>query len=193
MLFADLVGSTALATELDPEVEIDELDVEVGQDQLLLDEGPDDPGHLVAVELDDRVLDFDLRHAGGRCYRPRTGRRSIPSGCAAVRWGTPKERSDLINTYVIRREKAWASPEELEKTAERSKEVAESDFPEDIAWIRSYVIKEDGGTLGTVCIYQATSIDKVMEHAKRVDMPADEVLEVADTVIIRPDPQPQAA
>ncbi len=38
------------------------LDLEVGQDQLLLDEGPEDPGHLVAVELDDRVLDFDLRH-----------------------------------------------------------------------------------------------------------------------------------
>jgi sporulation protein YlmC with PRC-barrel domain len=98
-----------------------------------------------------------------------------------------------MNTYVIRREKAWQSPEELEATAERSKQVADDDFPNDIAWIRSYVIKEDGGTLGTVCIYQATDIDAVRAHAKRVDMPADEVLEVADTVIIRPDPQPQAA
>ena len=98
-----------------------------------------------------------------------------------------------MNTYVIRREKAWASPEELEATAERSKQVAEDDFPDDIRWIRSYVIKEDGGTLGTVCIYQATDIDAVRNHAKRVDMPADEVLEVADTVIIRPDPEPQPA
>jgi hypothetical protein len=98
-----------------------------------------------------------------------------------------------MNTYVIRREKAWASPEELEATAARSKQVAASDFPDDIAWIRSYVIKEEGGTLGTVCIYQATSIEAVRDHAKRADMPADEVLEVADTVIVRPDPQPQAA
>ena len=98
-----------------------------------------------------------------------------------------------MNTYVIRREKAWQSPEELEATAERSKQVAGDDFPDDIAWIRSYVIKEDGGTLGTVCIYQATDIDAVRAHAKRDDMPADEVLEVADTVIIRPDPQPQTA
>ena len=98
-----------------------------------------------------------------------------------------------MNTYVIRREKAWQNPAELEATAERSKQVAESDFPEDIAWIRSYVIKEDGGTLGTVCIYQATDIDAVRDHAKRVDMPADEVLEVADTVIVRPDPEPAAA
>ncbi len=98
-----------------------------------------------------------------------------------------------MNTYVIRRERAWQSPEELEATAARSKEVAESDFPDDIRWIRSYVIKEDGGTLGTVCIYQASSIEAVKEHAERVEMPADEVLEVADTVIIRPDPEPETA
>ena len=65
-----------------------------------------------------------------------------------------------MNTYVIRREKAWESPDDLGKTAERSKEVAADEFPDDIAWIRSYVISEDGGTLGTVCIYQASSIER---------------------------------
>jgi sporulation protein YlmC with PRC-barrel domain len=87
----------------------------------------------------------------------------------------------------------WDSPADLEKTAQRSKEVAASEFPDDIAWIRSYVIKEEGGTLGTICIYQATDVEAVKEHAKRVDMPADEILEIADAVIVRPDPQPQAA
>lgn len=98
-----------------------------------------------------------------------------------------------MNTYVIRREQAWKDAAELDATAARSKDVAEADFPDDIRWIRSYVIAEPGGTLGTVCIYQATSADAVREHAGRVDMPADEVLEVADTVVIRPDPQPEAA
>ena len=98
-----------------------------------------------------------------------------------------------MKTYVIRREKAWASSEELETTAARSKEVAESSFPDDISWIRSYVIAEPGGTLGTVCIYQASSPEAVREHAKRVDMPADEILEVADTVIIHPDPTAEGA
>jgi hypothetical protein len=98
-----------------------------------------------------------------------------------------------MKTYVIRREKAWASPQELEATAARSKQVAESDFPDDIRWIRSYVIAEPGGTLGTVCIYQASDAEAVRRHARRVEMPADEVLEVADTVVIRPDPQPEAA
>jgi hypothetical protein len=98
-----------------------------------------------------------------------------------------------MNTYAIRRKNAWKTPEELKATAERSKEVAESEFPDDIRWIRSYVLAEDDGTLGTICIYQATDKDAVREHAKRVEMPADEVFDVADTVIVRPDPQPQPA
>ncbi len=98
-----------------------------------------------------------------------------------------------MKTYVIRREQAWKNGEELEATAGRSKEVAESDFPDDIRWIRSYVIDEPGGTLGTVCIYQASGPEAVRNHAERVGMPADEILEVADTVVIRPDPQPDGA
>lgn len=98
-----------------------------------------------------------------------------------------------MKTYVIRREKAWQNPQELEAAAARSTEVAESEFPDDIRWIRSYVIGEPGGTLGTVCIYQASGVDAVRDHAERVGMPADEVLEVVDTVIVRPDPQPGAA
>jgi hypothetical protein len=98
-----------------------------------------------------------------------------------------------MNTYAIRRKHAWQSAEELERVAERSKQVADDDFPDDISWIRSYVIAEPGGSLGTVCIYQASSAEAVRDHAGRVGMPADEILEVADTVVIRPDPEPQAA
>jgi hypothetical protein len=96
-----------------------------------------------------------------------------------------------MKTYVIRREKAWQNPGELEAAAGRSKEIAGSEFPDDIAWIRSYVIGEPDGTLGTVCVYQASGIEAIRDHAKRVGMPADEILEVADTVVIRPDPEPE--
>jgi len=98
-----------------------------------------------------------------------------------------------MKTYVIRRERAWQSSEELAAAADRSKQVAEADFPDEIRWIRSYVIAEPEGTLGTVCIYQASGPEAVRDHAERVGMPADEVLEVADTVVIRPDPQPEDA
>ncbi len=98
-----------------------------------------------------------------------------------------------MNTYAIRRKNAWASPEELQQVAARSKQVAESEFPDEISWIRSYVIAEEGGTLGSICIYQASDSEAVRKHASRVGMPADEVLDIADTVVIRPDPVTEPA
>src|SRR5919108_816757 len=94
-----------------------------------------------------------------------------------------------MNTYAIRRKHAWKSPEEVEQVAARSKQVADEDFPSDIRWIRSYVIAEEDGSLGSVCIYQATDREAVRKHAHRVGMPADEILDVADMVVIRPDPE----
>jgi len=90
--------------------------------------------------------------------------------------------------YAIRRKNAWHSPEELEGVAARSKQVADDEFQTDIRWIRSYVIAEEDGTLGSVCIYQAVSPEAIRKHAQRVGMPADEIWAVADTVVIRPDP-----
>jgi hypothetical protein len=98
-----------------------------------------------------------------------------------------------MKTYVILRRGGWRSPEELQEAATRSRAVGDEEMPQDIRWIRSYVLAEDGGGLGTVCIYQASSPEKVREHASRAGLPADEVVEVADTVFVRPDPEPQAA
>jgi Protein of unknown function (DUF4242) len=97
-----------------------------------------------------------------------------------------------VNTYVIRRPGAWSSADELQATAARSKDVADRDFAADVRWIRSYVIAEDDGSLGTVCVYQGTSADAVRDHAQRAGMPADEVLDVADTVVVRSDPGAEA-
>jgi hypothetical protein len=98
-----------------------------------------------------------------------------------------------MNLYAIRRRNAWESPEELEEVGARSKEVGDTEFPDNLAWSRTYVVKDEDGTLGSVCIYQATDIETVREHAERVGMPADEVIEIADTVIVRPDPEAQPA
>ena len=98
-----------------------------------------------------------------------------------------------MNTYAIRRKHAWKSPAELEQIAARSKQVADDEFPSDIRWIRSYVIAEEDGSLGSICIYQATDREAVRKHAHRVGMPADEILDVADMVVIRPDPERAAA
>jgi thiamine biosynthesis protein ThiC len=63
-------------------------------------------------------------------------------------------------------------------------------MPDDIRWIRSYVLAETDGTVGTVCIYQASSPEAIRDHAQRAQLPADEIIEVADTVLVRPDPAP---
>jgi hypothetical protein len=98
-----------------------------------------------------------------------------------------------MKTYVILRRSGWPSPEELGVAAERSARVGNEEMADDVRWIRSYVLAEDGGSVGTVCIYQATSAEAVLEHARRAGLPADEVIEVADTVLVRPDPEPAAA
>jgi len=97
-----------------------------------------------------------------------------------------------LQTFAIRRKNAWGSPEEVGQIAARSKQVADEEFPTDVRWIRSYVIAEEDGTLGSVCIYQAVSPEAIRKHAQRVGMPADEIWAVADTVVIRPDPVKEA-
>ena len=97
-----------------------------------------------------------------------------------------------METYVILRRNAWQDGEALRVAAERSTMEGEK-TPDDIRWLRSYVLAEEGGQLGTVCIYQASSPEAIVEHARRAGLPVDEVIPVADTVIVRPDPQPVPA
>jgi Nickel responsive protein SCO4226-like len=93
-----------------------------------------------------------------------------------------------MNTYVIRRRTAWKTPAELEAAAARSARIGNEDMPDQVRWIRSYVVEEANGTLGTVCVYQAVSPAAIRDHAQRVGMPADEITPVARTVVVRDDP-----
>ena len=92
-----------------------------------------------------------------------------------------------MNTYVILRRDGWRTAEDLGRAAERSTAVGE-EMPDEVRWIRSYVTQEPSGGLGTVCIYQATSPEAIRRHAGAADLPATEIIQVADTVIVRPDP-----
>ncbi|MGB7587805.1 MAG: DUF4242 domain-containing protein [Solirubrobacterales bacterium] len=94
-----------------------------------------------------------------------------------------------MQTYVILRRSGWQSPADLQEAAARSSRVGDEEMSDDIRWIRSYVLEEDGGAVGTVCVYQATSPEAIREHASRADLPADEIIPVADTVLVRPDPE----
>lgn len=97
-----------------------------------------------------------------------------------------------MKTYVIFRREGWSTPEDLEAAAKRSRQVGDEEMPDQVRWIRSYVLAENG-RVGTVCIYQAVSAEAIRNHAQRADIPADEVIEVVDTVYVRPDPEPATA
>jgi hypothetical protein len=92
-----------------------------------------------------------------------------------------------MKLYGIRRRSCWATAEDLEAAAKRSTEVG--DQPDSgVRWIRSYVLQEDDGTLGTYCIYEAESADAIRKHAEAAGFTADEIHEALDTVVVRQDP-----
>ena len=97
-----------------------------------------------------------------------------------------------MNTYVILRRNGWRTGADLEAAAARSTTVGDDEMSDDIRWIRSYVLDEGDGAVGTVCIYQASSEEAIREHASRADLPVDDIILVADTVLVRPDPAPAA-
>jgi len=93
-----------------------------------------------------------------------------------------------MDMYAIIRRDGWQTGEELQAAAGRSSDVGDNEMPDDIRWIRSYVLAEAAGGLGTVCIYEASSPEAIRAHAERAFLPVTEIIPIADTVVVRPDP-----
>jgi hypothetical protein len=93
-----------------------------------------------------------------------------------------------METFVIFHRSAWETKEEVDAAAAVSGRVEDEEMSDQVRLIRSYVLDEEDGTLGTISVYQAVDEDAIMEHAQRAELPADEVIPVVDTVIARDDP-----
>jgi hypothetical protein len=93
-----------------------------------------------------------------------------------------------MQLYVIRRPGAWADLKELQATGARSARIGDEEMPDGVRWIRSYVVTEPDGRIGTFCVYEASNGAAIREHARRVGMPGEEFYPVAATVVVRPDP-----
>jgi len=92
-----------------------------------------------------------------------------------------------MDLYVIRRRSNWADAAELEAAAAKSSAEGEK-MSDEVRWIRSYVVQEEDGRLGTVCVYEGVSPEALARHADNTGMSADEITKVVDTVIVREDP-----
>jgi hypothetical protein len=97
-----------------------------------------------------------------------------------------------MDLYGIVRRNGWATPQDLEEAAKRSAAEGDKDGS-GVRWIRSYVLAEDSGEVGTFCVYEADSPEAIRAHADAADLPVDEIVPLADTVIVRPDPAPATA
>jgi len=93
-----------------------------------------------------------------------------------------------MQTYFIRRRNNWRDTSELSAAASVSARVGNDEMPDRVRWIRSYVVREDDGRLGTVCVYEGKDEAAIREHARRAGMSADEIVPIEDTVVVREDP-----
>jgi hypothetical protein len=88
-----------------------------------------------------------------------------------------------MQTYVILRREAWSSAREAEEAHERAAVEGER-LSELETWVRSYVLEEWGGSLGSICIYKASGPEAIRRHSAAAELPVDEIVKVAGTVIV---------
>ena len=91
-----------------------------------------------------------------------------------------------VRTFVIMRRNGWQDAEDLRAAAARSTAEGER-MSDDVRWVRSYVLAEPDGSVGTVCIYEASTPEAIRRHADAAELPIDEIVAVAETVIVRSD------
>ena len=93
-----------------------------------------------------------------------------------------------MDLYVILRRNGWRTPEDLEEAAARSAEEGDKDGS-GVRWIRSYVLA-GGERRARHRVHLRGREPRGDPRARRRGrpMPADEIIPVADTVIVRPDP-----
>lgn len=93
--------------------------------------------------------------------------------------------------HLVRRRQGWPTAAALERSAGLARRAAQEQRPLRVSWLRSYTVQERDGSLGTWCLYQATTPDALAEHAAQAGMPADEITTVLGRVVFRDDPSEQ--
>jgi hypothetical protein len=91
-----------------------------------------------------------------------------------------------MQTYLVVRRSAWVSPKE-QRDADTRSALEAARMTDDIASIRSYALEERDRTIGSVCIYEASSPEAVRRHAAAAGLPVDEIVRVADAAVLRED------
>ena len=97
-----------------------------------------------------------------------------------------------METYLVLRRGAWRDRDEAEGARARAAAEAER-LAEFMGWLRSYTFSECDGTIGSICIYEAGGPEAIRRHSSAASLPVDEIVQVVDTVVVRPDRAATAA
>ncbi|MBY5161308.1 nickel-binding protein [Salsipaludibacter albus] len=92
----------------------------------------------------------------------------------------------MMDLFAIHRRRL-CDPTELAEVDRRSQ--AELDRRSDeVRKIRSYVLDDEDGTVGTICLYEATGTDAIHAHARAADLPVTTIDRISTIDVHRPDP-----
>ena len=97
-----------------------------------------------------------------------------------------------MQTFVVVRRGAWKTQGDVRAARHRAARDLER-FEEVARWLRSYEVEEIDGAIGSICLYEAVTPEAIRQHSAAAALPVDEILKVADTVVVRPDPAAGAA
>ena len=97
-----------------------------------------------------------------------------------------------MRTFVVVRRGAWTTLEDVNAARRRAANELER-FEEVVRWLRSYEVEEIDGTIGSICLYEAVNPEAIRQHSAAAALPVDEIMKVADVVVVRPDPAAAAA
>lgn len=90
--------------------------------------------------------------------------------------------------HLIRRRSAWNGDAEVERAAAAARHVADIDMPLQVSWLRSHIVNEHDGALGSVCLFQAIDTEALTGHAQRAGLPVDEIVPVLGRIVFRQEP-----
>ena len=92
-----------------------------------------------------------------------------------------------METYVILRRGGWRTADDLERGggAVDGRGRADARRHRLDPQLRARGARRNGRH---GCIYQASNPEAIRRHAAAADLPVDEIVKVADTVLVRPDP-----
>jgi Protein of unknown function (DUF4242) len=91
-----------------------------------------------------------------------------------------------MELYAITRRHGWPSTSALDHAVVRSHEICEDEMADRVRWIRSYVLEENDGSLGTICLFAAVSPEAIRRHARIARLPLEQIIRISGAMILPP-------